>query len=942
MKRLPSNTYNSMSILVVGVLLSFSSQAQIDWKQRIPSDSTVITGKLPNGLTYFIKANPKPHNIAEFRLIVKTGSLQESDEQRGYAHFVEHMAFNGTRNFPKNDLIHYLEGTGMRFGADLNAYTNFKETVYQLQVRSNDTTQLGNGLLILEDWAYGLTFDSLEVEKEKGIILSEWRNRLNYTQRLENAYYPIVYFGARHLQRMPIGDTAIIRKATRKSLQDFYFKWYHAENMALVVVGDFDPWQVEKKIINQFSLLNSYLEQKPQRYDVPLRKERKDVVVTDPEAPFTQAYLYVKNPAKPSQYRLRDLRQNLVESLYNGIVNRRMIDVQQQSKPPFTFAGLGLGSDWGDNEVYSISVFTTSEKLVPALESVWTEAIRARQHGFLPSELKRQKEEILQNLGREANAPLTTNSNLIADRLAQAFLEDRPYPSAQQTYRLSKAILEKINLYELNEFTKTTFRGRQENLVVTGPHKEKNRLIQLDYIRKRLDSLSNTPIAPYTEDFMETPWLRQLPPPQVPIARKVYAEFGITEVDFANGVKVVLRPSGLKEDQVLMQSSSPGGHSQVSDELYPNAIYLSEIMNQSGVAEYNQVNYQKKLSGKSMILSPYLGELDEGFTGSCSRKELEELLTLTYLFYTKPRFDSMALHSFLQRQEGVLRNMLSNPYYAFADQKQKIKFQNNLRRRLPTKEDLEKISTATMSQVYRERYGDANGNVFVLVGDFELEKTIELAGRYLGNLPTQQRKETYRDLGIRMRNGQMDTVLQGGMAPKVYVELTYHGRMATDTRSRYVFNALMSALQISLRENLREEESGVYSLNLTGSPEVLPDSTFRLNLTFNTEPNRWKELIDKALQVFERFKVVGPDLPLLEKIKSTQWQNRLKAEQENSFWLIQLLTRYKENRGLDGLRQDRYKELIDSLKTQDLMDAAKRYLSGENRMILVLKPEGGG
>jgi zinc protease len=404
----------------------------------------------------------------------------------------------------------------------------------------------------------------------------------------------------------------------------------------------------------------------------------------------------------------------------------------------------------------------------------------------------------------------------------------------------------------------------------------------------------------------------------------------------------VLRPSGLKEDQVLMQSSSPGGHSQVSDELYPNAIYLSEIMNQSGVGEYNQVNYQKRLSGKSMILSPYLGELDEGFTGSCSRKELEELLALTYLFHTQPRFDSMALHSFLQRQEGVLRNMLSNPYYAFADQKQKIKFQNSLRRRLATKDDLEKISVKTLSKVYRERYGDAQGSVFVLVGDFELENAIELAGRYLANLPTQNKRETYRDLGIRMRKGQLDTVLQGGMAPKAYVEIAYHDKMASDLRSRYVFNSLMSALQISLRENLREEESGVYSLNLTGSPEVLPDSTFRLTLTFNTEPNRWKDLTDKALQLFERFKVVGPDLPLLEKIKSTQWQNRLKAEQENTFWLAQLMTRYKENRGLDGLRKDRYKELIDSLKTQDIIDAAKRYLNSENRMILVLKPESGG
>ena len=922
----------------------FNLQAQ---STPLPNDPSVRSGRLPNGLQYYIKTNAKPEKYVELRLAIKTGSLQENKHQLGLAHFVEHMAFNGTRHFPKNELINYLESSGVRFGADLNAYTSFEETVYQLQVR-NDTTHLHKGLLVLEDWASGITFDPKEVEKERGVVLSEWRNRQGPSQRLEDQYLPLLYGGSRRLHRLPIGDTAIIKHASIETIKAYYQKWYRPDLMSIVAVGDVDPLAMEQEIIRRFGKIPAAKGPKPKVYSNTVNTQRRGMVCTDPEVAFCQAFLYIrqatKEKTKPAPSTYAELRENLCRNLYNSILNRRLIRLQQQADPPFTFAGLGYGSDWGQNPMFSLSVFTSEAKLKTAIALLWQEVQKVQHHNFAPGELQRQKQEILNVLQNQAQAQETTNSANWANQLSEAFVLGVPYPTPQQRYQIIQQLLAEIDLDDLSGVMRGIPKGKNARvLVLTGPEKTRSELPALSEMWQMLDSIEaaapSLPVALEATSVADLPWVDEPLTAQSIVSEKTQAEFGVHEFTLANGIRIVAKPTIFHKDQVLMTSSSPGGNSWVPDSLYVNAAYFADLMQQGGMGKFDFVHYQEKLTGKSVNVTPFLGELEEGFSGSCRSTELEDLLALVYLYATQPRFDTNSVASFRQRQENVLRNMLSTPYYQFAELKQRVKYGATPRRGLNRLEDLPKLTSQALHHIHQERFGDLNDLLLVFVGDFELEQLKALAQRYLGNLPVRGRKESWKDLGLDITPGHIDSTSRGGIAPKTLVEYTWHGGFENTSQERYHFSSMVSALQIRLREVLREQESGIYSLSFNGNVEHHPLPVYRITLGFNTDPERDEELMQKAVQVIADFCAKGPDVVLLEKIKSTQRQNRQKAEQENSFWLAQLHQRYKEDWTLEGLRTERYLELVEGLNAAVIQAAAQRYFDDKNRIKLVLKPE---
>lgn len=910
----------------------------------LPTDSTVRSGQLPNGLRYYIKANAKPLGYAEIRLAVKTGSLQENKKQLGLAHFVEHMAFNGTRHFPKNELIHYLESSGIRFGADLNAYTSFGETVYQLQVRK-DTAHLHKGLLVLEDWATGISFDPKEVEKERGVVLAEWRSRQGPDQRLQDQYLPLLYKGSRRLKRLPIGDTSIIKHASAATLRQYYQKWYRPDLMAIVVVGDIDPLVLEQEIIRRFGRIPKVKGAEPKTYSNAVHPKRQDKVVTDPEAAFCQAFFYIreagKMPIAPRTY--AEFRENLARGLFNSILNRRLIRLQQQVDPPFTFAGLGYGNDWGQNPMFSLSTFTSEAKLKTAIGLLWQEFQKVRTYNFNKGELERQKQEFLNNLLQQANAQESTASEVWANQLSDVFLYNLPFYSPRQRYQITRSLLETITLDDLAKVIKAVPQDKKARaLILTGPQKTRAQLPSLASIWQMLDSLENAvPLGDslQMDDLADQAWVDELLPPQPIIAEKTHPEFGVTEFTLSNGIRIVAKPTVFRKDQIMMMSSSPGGHSWVPDSLYVNAAYFSDVLQQGGMGKFDYVHYQEKLTGKSVSLVPYLAELEEGFSGSCRSTELEDMLALIYLYATQPRFDQNSIASFRQRQENVLRNMLSTPYYQFADLKQRVKYGNTPRRGLNRLEDLPKLNAEHLRRIHRDRFGDLSDLLLVFVGDFDLNQLKSLAQRYLGNLPARGRKESWQDLHLDIQSGHIDSTSRGGLAPKTLVEYTWHGSFDNTSQERYYFSSMISALQIRLREVLREQESGIYSLSFNGNVEYHPRPVYRITLGFNTEPQRDEELMQKALAVIEDFCKNGPDDLLLQKIKNTQRENRQKNEQDNPFWLAQLHQRYKEGWTLEGIRKEKYLELVEGLSAKAIQSAAQRYFDDKNRIKLVLKPQ---
>jgi zinc protease len=907
----------------------------------------VISGQLPNGLRYYLKPNLKPAGYVELRLALKAGSLQETRRQRGLAHFVEHMAFNGTRHFPKNELIHYLESTGVRFGADLNAYTSFGETVYQLQVHK-DSTHLHRGLLVLEDWATGIRFEPAEVEKERGVIMAEWRNRQGPNQRLEDQYLSLLYRGSRRLRRLPIGDTAIIQHASAATLQQYYQKWYRPDLMAIVAVGDFDPQALEQEIIRRFGRIPARKGPAPGEYSNRVNPQRRGKIYTDAEAAFCQAFLYLREPGKhqapmlPRTY--GEMQDVLTRNLYNSMLNRRLIRVQQQSDPPFTFAGLGFGADWGQNPMFSLSTFTSEQKLRSALTQLWLEVQKARHHQFTPGELLRQKQELLNTLLQQANAQETTHSANWANQLSTCFIEGQPFSSAQQRYVFAQKLLNRIGMPQLVAMMQGIPQSKNRRvLLLSGPEKNRAQLPPLAAVWRLLDSIEQLPVQAFTpsaeDQLAEQAWVDTPLATQAIVEEKYQEEFAVHEFRLRNGVRVLAKPTRLRRDQVLLLASSPGGHSWVPDSLFVNATYLSDLMQQAGMGKFDYVHYQEKLTGKSVTLAPYLSELEEGFSGSCRSTELEDLLALIYLYAVQPRFDTASVLSFRKRQENVLRNMLSTPYYQFAELKQRVKYGPTPRRGLNRLEDLPQLNSSHLRRIHQERFGDLSDLLVVIVGDFDLDQLKELAQRYLGNLPAAGRHESWKDLGLDIRKGQIDSVSQGGRAPKTLVEYTWHGDFVNSTQERYQFSSMIAALQIRLREVLREQEGGIYSLSFSGNVEYHPRPVYRITLGFNTDPPRANELMAKALACIENFCQNGPDQTLLNKVKNTQKENRMKGEQDNGFWLNQLHQRYKEGWSLEGLRIQNYFKLVDGLSAAALQGAAQRYLQGRDRVRLVLVPE---
>ncbi|MCB0555876.1 MAG: insulinase family protein [Phaeodactylibacter sp.] len=926
-------------LFLLFLILTIALSAQVG-AEALPIDTAVRIGKLDNGLAYYIRANGKPENRAELRLAVHAGSLQEDEDQRGLAHFVEHMAFNGTAHFEKNELINYLEHTGARFGPDLNAYTNFEETVYLLQVRTDSQALLEKGLLILEDWAGGLSFEPEEIDKERGVVLSEWRTRLSPDQRLQQKYFPVLYRDSRYAIRMPIGEPEIIQQADYSTIRRFYDDWYRPELMAVVATGDFDPDWMEQQIVDRFSGLENPAEPRVREtYAVPGHEETRYVVATDAEAPFTQVQAIYKHPHQ-SLDNIGDYKQQLAHSLYNRMLNARLLEVMMQAEPPFTFAYSGYGSDLGELDSYSIYAFVKEGGALEGMESVLKATRRAMLHGFTETELERKKAEMMEEAKRAYRERDKLESASLASRYVYHFLKGYPILSPEQQLRLYEELLPTIHLQDINPLPKTWLTPQNRVVIVTGPEKEEAPLPTESELKASLQRMDTLALEPYVDQVNDAPLIGEELTPQPFLSTKHLDSLGLTILQFPNGLTVYLKPTDFKNDEILMSAFSPGGHSVYDNEAYYSAASAAAILNQSGVGEFSLAELEKKLAGKNASASPYINELNEGISGSCSTEDLETMLQLTYLYFTAPRRDEAAIQSYLARQRSIFENMMANPYYYFADIKNQLKYKGHPRRQITTLKDLEKISLDEVMRTYQDRFADASDFTFLFVGQFEMGQIQPLLMKYLGNLPSMEREEHWKDVGAGLAT-KLDTTIVRGQAPKALVELTYHGDFDyADPQARYDFYSMAAALRIRLREALREDKGGVYGVSLNGVLLPYPKPQYRLTLSFNSEPKRTQELIETAKAEVRQMQEEGPAPDILEKVQETQRQSHLKGLKENGFWLGQLSTRLQNGIPLEGILMNQFEPYINGLSKQNLTLMARQCFQEENLIQLVLMPEG--
>lgn len=937
-----NHQFKQWTYLLLGLFLQLVAGPVLaqDANRPLPMDPTVISGKLDNGLQYFIKHNEKPENRAELRLAVHAGSLQEDDDQRGLAHFIEHMAFNGTENFKKNELVDFLELAGTRFGPDLNAYTSFEETVYMLQTRTDSLELLEKGLLILEDWAGGLSFDPEEIDKERGVVVSEWRSSLSPDQRLQQKSFPITYKGSRYAERLPIGDPEIIENANYETIRRFYEDWYRPDLMAIIVVGDFDLLWMEEEIKRRFAdLENPEKARKREDYTIPQHDETRFVIATDKENSFTRIELSIKHPETPVKNEA-DYRTSLMHSLYNRMLNARLVEIRQQPNPPFTFAYSGYGGDLGDLDNYFLYAFVAEGGVLTGLSSVYTETRRALQHGFVETELERAKAETIRSAEKSFKEQDKTPSSSLAGGLVSHFLKDSPFTDAEQRLQLIETILPTIDLEDINALPKEWITETDRTIVVTGPEKEGAILPEEEAIRATLDSIEVLDLPAYIDEVSDAPLLdKELSPGEI-VGEKKWPELDVTEWTLSNGIKVVLKPTDFQNDQIRFTAFSPGGNSLYSTHDYFNAANAVAILDQSGVGEFSLSELNKKLAGKNVSVGPYIGELNEGLNGSTSPEDVETLFQLIYLYFTAPRKDEEVLQSYVSQQKSILQNILVNPYYFFANEKSKLKYNDHPRRQaLPEMSDLESLDLEKIYEIYQDRFADAGDFTFIFVGNFDLESIRPLLRQYLGSLPTQGRWEKWKDVDADLVDGKIEKTWVRGAAPKALVEMVYHDDFEYTAENRYAFTSLASLVRIKLREAMREDKGGVYGVTVRSNVGQYPKPDYSITISFNAEPEQVDDLIATAKSEIQKIMENGAELSDIKKITETQLQSKIKNLKENSYWLGQLNARYQNDLPLDGIQLKALEDAIATLNSEVLQHAAQRYFGTDNFMQFVLLPE---
>lgn len=908
--------------------------------QPIPLNPNVRTGKLANGLTYYIQKNTTPEKRAELRLAVNAGSILEDDSQQGLAHFTEHMAFNGTKNFQKNELINYLQSVGVKFGAHLNAYTGFDETVYILPIPTDKEEIIDKSLLILEDWAFNVAFEGEEIDKERGVIIEEKRSRQEAGMRMAYQYFPVLFKDSKYAKRLPIGTDEVLKSFRHEEIRRFYKDWYRPDLMAVAIVGDIDVDAMEKKIQASFGKYKAVANPKERKaFDIPNHKETLVKIVRDKEATMPSVQLHYKKDALKLNT-LGDLRSKLARDLYNGMLNQRLSELQQQADAPFLYASSAYSSLQGlsAKDAYSSYVTTNEAGVVRGLKTVAEENERVKRHGFTQSELSRYKTQMLAAYERAYNERGKTNSGVYVNQYVANFLDNTPAAGIAFQYEFLKKHLDGITLAEVNQLAGQWITDDNRVVVITAPDKATVKLPTESEILAILKEASLADLPPY-EDKVTAVALMETTPKAGTITKESKIEkLGVTELTLSNGVRVVLKPTDFKDDEILMSAYSHGGHSLYGDADYYTASFTSEIMSRSGVKDLSAIDLRKVLAGKNANVSAFISELREGLSGIATPKDLETMLQLTYLKFTAPRKSEQDFQAFINQYNGILPNLLASPQNYFSDQVARILTQDHLRSgAIPTVENLQQISLDRAYEIYQDRFADASDFTFVFVGNFDVEQIKPMLQTYLGSLPATNREESFRDVGKRAPKGVVTKELVKGTDQKSTVMISFRNEAKYSKANSYHLAALSDVLKIRLTEKLREEIGGVYGTSVSAGASRIPTQNYTLSISFTCAPENVDKLVAATFEEIEKLQKSGALQADLDKVKEGDRRSIETSMRENRSWLSLLESAYYY--GEQPTAMNERLAMVEKLSSKDISKAAKNYLKKNNYIKVVMNPE---
>lgn len=905
---------------------------------KVPLDTTVKVGKLKNGLTYYIRKNEEPKKRAELRLLVKAGSILETNAQQGLAHFMEHMNFNGTTHFPKNELVDFLQKSGVKFGADLNAYTGFDETVYILPIPTDSAGLLDTGLQILEDWAHGALLDIGEIDKERGVVLEESRMGRGAQQRMRDQYLKMILNNSRYADRLPIGKDSILAHFNPSDLKAFYKDWYRPDLMAVVAVGDFDVAEVERLIKQKFErLIQPAKPKKREQYKIPLDGSTKVAIVTDAEFPQNVVQLMYKLP-KSKEVTLADTRTNVARSLFNAMIGQRMQELTQQSNPPFLYGYSNYDEFIGDLDTYSsVALAKEASGVGKALATLIEENSRILKFGFTETELTRAKSSFMNSMERYYKERDKWQSAQHVAEYQSHFLNGKPFMGMAAYFLFLKDQMAGISLGEVNTLASQYISDKNRAVVIMGPEKNKGMLPDEAEVRRILKE-SGKDVVAYLDNVIDSPLLATLPSGSAVVKEEYSEKLGTTQWILGNGVKVVLKPTDFKNDQIIFQATGKGGYS-----LFPGqqetGTFASYLVGAGGVGDFSQIQLRKYLSGKSVNVNPYISELTEGISGSTNPKDLETALQLVYAYFTKPRKDEEVVKGLLANQKGYLENIQKTvtPEKVFSDTLNAVLSSYNPLRRPLTSERIDLVNLDKALQIYRDRFSDASDFVFTFVGSFKPADVKPLIEKYIGGLPSTDRDDTYKHPQIYPLKGKIEKTVFKGVEPKSKVSMVFSGAYEYSPHNNVQMDALSEVLQIKLVEALREEESGVYGVGVSESLEKIPSGNYRISISFGCAPENVDKLVNRTLQEIDKIKSAGPVQKDVDKYKAETKRKKEVDIKTNGFWLNYLDSGFLYDNDLEDLfKNDEFVEKVSPVSVKTL---ANRYLDTNNLIKVILMPE---
>lgn len=905
---------------------------------KIDNDNTIRKGILPNGMTYYIRHNAQTKGVADFYIAQKVGSILEEKRQRGLAHFLEHMAFNGTKHFPGNTLqpgiVAWCESVGIKFGANLNAYTSVDQTVYNISAAPiTREGVIDSCLLILNDWSHELLLTDKEIDKERGVIEEEWRTRRSgmAMQRLSEQAMPIIYAGTKYSDCMPIGNIDIVRTFPYNDLRDYYSKWYRPDLQAIIVVGDINEDKIEEKIKKLFAKIP--LPQNPaHRIYYPIGNNEKMILytATDKEQPTVNFTLYMKRDVTPKQERntIQNYADDYKTNILRMAINDRLEELSRTKNAPFISASVRSGNFFlaSTKDAFELSGVLKEGKAIEAIQLLVGEVERARANGITIDELKRGKAEMLSYAENDYNDRSNRRNGEFVEQCVQNFLEETPIIEPEKELEIVRKLDKTVTIDDVNELAKTIITNQNQVVTMFGPDKNTFKMPTNSSIENAILKAQKQHYTPYkTQNTLTERLITKLPKPGSIISERTY-KYGYTEFTLSNGLKVYVRPTNFEPDEVNLKLFSLGGKNIYPDSEMPNLTYLMAGATIGGVAQYNDLTLEKMLAGKTATVTPFIDNDTRGMAGTSNVKDTKTLLELVYLYFTQPRKDPQAFKNLMEQQQEFLTNAHVNPMLAYNDTLHKVAYATN-RMESMNKEQLKRVNYNRIMHIYKELFANAANFKLILTGNININKLKPLLCQYIATLPSNNTKETIGTYEPKLVDGKKTYIFHKKQTtPTAITTIVIKGKMEYNNRNELLMDAIGQLLRIVYTEKVREDKGGTYSVQVSGDLQHHPNNEALLRIAFQTDPQKYNSLIPIVYKELEKMATEGPSQQDLDKVKAYELKVYNQVLRMNNYWEYVLYTDLYN--GIDVDTDFRY--IVENMTCDDIRTTLRNLLNQNN------------